>query len=155
MAWKKLHQEQRGMIGSLSRKSFEGISLGRAGNWVVSVRLGAAGDRMQSVFYSESRMPPSLPTSSPPQTEPSYFFQNLNSESDIWFQCQWLYSESTSDHSHYLALLPASPQHAKHILRHIFSSGFTLESKFLHLSSNRIAFWPMPVRTKMWWTRSV
>lgn len=54
-AWKKLHQEQE-MIGSVSTKSFEEISLGRTG--VVSVRLGAAGDRMQSVSYSGSRHAP-------------------------------------------------------------------------------------------------
>lgn len=154
VAWKKLHQEQQELIGSLSAKSFEEISLGRAGDWVVSLRLGAAGDRMQSVFYSESRHAPFFPPSSSPYDRAKVFF--LISKRLLWFQCQWLYSDSTNDHSHYLACLPAPPQHFKHILRHIFSSGFTLESKSLHLSSKRIiTFWPMPVRMKMWWTRSV
>lgn len=74
VAWKKLHQEQQELIGSLSAKSFEEISLGRAGDWVVSLRLGAAGDRMQSVFYSESRHAPFFPPSSSPYDRAKVFF---------------------------------------------------------------------------------
>lgn len=142
-------------------KIFEEISLGRARDWVVSVRLGAAGDRMQSVFYSGSRHAPFFLPFFPSIWQSQGIFLkiwilNLTSKRLLWFQHQWLYSDNTNDHSHYLAFLPAPPQHSIHILRYIFSSGFTLESKSLHSSSNRfITFWSMPVRMKMWWTRSV
>lgn len=34
---------------------------------------------------------------------------NLISKIPPWFRGQWLYSDNTNDHSHYLAFLPASP----------------------------------------------
>lgn len=80
---------------------------------------------------------------------------NLISKRLLWFQRQWISSDSTNDLSHCLAFLPAPPQYPKHISRHIFSFGVTLGSKSLHLSWNRITMlWPvgMLVGMKMWWT---
>lgn len=92
--------------------------------------------------------------------ELSYFFLfwilNLIFKRLLWFQCQLISSDSTNDHSHYLAFLPAPPQYSKHISKHIFSFGFTLGSKSLHLSWNRIiTLWPMLVRMKTRWTRDL
>lgn len=93
---KKLHQEQQEMIGRLSTKSFE-MSLGRAGEWVVSVRLGAAGDRMQSVFCRESRHAPFFPGFFPSirQSQGIFFLiwiLNLMSKRLLWFWCQTILS---------------------------------------------------------------
>lgn len=71
------------MTESLSKKSFEEISLRRVGDWVVSVRLGAAGDRMQSVFYSESRPAPFF-SSFFPSTDRAKAFC-FKSELWIWY----------------------------------------------------------------------
>lgn len=93
---KKLHQEQQEMIGSLSTKSSE-MSLGRAGEWVVSVRLGAAGDRMQSVLCRESRHAPFFPGFFPSirQSQGIFFLTwilNLMSKRLLWFQHQTILS---------------------------------------------------------------
>lgn len=89
---KKLHQEQE-MIGRLSTKSSE-MSLGSAGEWVVSVRLGAAGDRMQS---EREQACPLLSRLLPfHKTEPRFFFLiwilNLMSKRLLWFWCQTILS---------------------------------------------------------------